>query len=91
MRRDVPSACCHQVFDFVERFNSASGSDGCAVQGGRGAGEVELSFERPILKKAVDKAGVEDIACSGGIDYRDTIGGCVVKLLAIPRYDAFLS
>jgi hypothetical protein len=88
---DVPSACCHQVFDFVERLDAASGSDGCTVQGGRGAGEVELSFERPILKEAVDETGVEDIARSGGIDYRDTIGGCVVKLLAVPRYDAFFS
>ena len=66
---DVPGACCHQVFDFVERRNTASGSDGCTVQGGGGAGEVELSFERPILKEAIDEAGVEDIACSGGIDY----------------------
>ena len=69
MRCDAPSARCHQIFDFVERLNAASGSDGCTVQGGRGAGEVELSFERPILKEAVDEAGVEDIASSGGVDH----------------------
>jgi len=69
MRCDVPSACCHQVFDFVERLNTASGADGCAVQGGGGAGEVELSFERPTLKQAVDEAGVEDIARSGRVDH----------------------
>jgi len=66
---DVPGACCHQVFDLVERRNTASGSDGCTVQSGRGAGEVELSFEGPILKEAVDEAGVKDIACSRGVDY----------------------
>ena len=69
MRCEVPGARCHQVFDFVDRLNAASGSDGCAVQCGGCAGEVELSFERPILEQAVDKAGVKDIARSGGVDY----------------------
>lgn len=69
MRCDVSSACGHQAFDFFERLNSASGADGCAVQGGGGACEVKLSFEGPVLKQAVDKPGVEDITRSGGVDY----------------------
>jgi len=86
--RGIARAGGHELFDGFEGLNAAPGSDRHAVQGGSGAGEVELAFEGPILKQAVDEPGVEDISGSGGIDYGDAVGGGVVKVFAVPCEDA---
>jgi hypothetical protein len=81
----------HEVLDRVKRLNAAPGADCLAIQGGGSTGEIELPLERPILKKSVDKSGVEDISCPGGIHDRNTISRGEVKLLAIPCEYAFFS
>ena len=49
-RGAVVGAGGHEVFDVFEGVDAASGSYGCAVEGGSGAGEVELAIEGPVLK-----------------------------------------
>ena len=44
-----------QVFDFGEGGDVAAGADSGAVEGGGGAGEVELTLKRPALQQAVDE------------------------------------
>jgi hypothetical protein len=78
----------HEVLGLFEGLDTAAGADRHAVERGGGAGEVELAVERPTLKETVDEAGVEDIAGSGGVGDRDTVGGGVVEVLAVPGEDA---
>lgn len=87
----VADAGRDEVFDGVEVLDAAACTDGHAVEGGGGAGEVELAVERPALKEAVDEAGVEDVSGSGGIDYVHSIGWGVVELHAIPGEDTFFT
>ncbi len=81
----------HEVFDVFEGLDAASGAYGSAVEGGGGAGEVELAVERPVLQQAVDEAGVEDVSGAGGVDDGDAVGGGVVEVLAVPGEDAVVA
>ena len=78
----------HEALGFGVGADIASGADGGAVEGGGGAGEVELAFQGPALEQAVDKAGVEDVSGSGGVDGGDAVGGGVMHLGAVPGEDA---
>jgi hypothetical protein len=80
-----------EVGDVVEGMDASSGSYGCAVEGGGGAGEFELSDERPVFEECVDEAGVEDVAGTGGVDYGNAVGGSVKELVAVPGEDSVFS
>src|SRR5258708_4148324 len=67
----MPSTGSHQVFDAFDGLNAAAGADGGAVEGGGGAGEVELSLQRPTLQEPVDEAGVEDVSGTGSVNRLD--------------------
>jgi hypothetical protein len=77
-----------EVFGGFDGLDAAAGADRHAVEGGGGAGEVELAREGPALEETVDEAGVEDVAGSGGVGDRDTVGGGLVEMLAVPGEDA---
>ena len=68
----------HEVLDGLNRLNPSPGSCGRAIQCSRGAGEVELSFQGPVLQEPVDKAGVKDISRPGGIDHGHGKGGLLI-------------
>jgi hypothetical protein len=87
----VSNARCHELFNRLDRLNTAPGSDRRTVQCSRGASEIELSLEGPILKESIDKPGVEDISSAGGIDHWNTISRSVVYLLSIPRQHTFVT
>src|SRR5580704_3442650 len=87
----VVGAGSHEGFDFFEGLDSASGSYGSAVEGGGGAGEVELAFEGPVLQEAVDEACVEDVSGSGGVEDWDAVGGGMEELVAVPGEDTVLA
>src|SRR3569833_1035392 len=78
----------HELFDGFDVLDSAACAGAGAVEGGSGAGEVELLDERPLLKETVDEAGVEDVAGSGGDGDRDVVGGIQVEVVAVPSDDA---
>ena len=88
MRRLVAESGGDEAFDFPDGGDVASGSGAGAVEGRGGAGEVELATERPVLMKAVEEAGVENVACAGGVDGGDAVGGGVVELGSIPCENA---
>src|SRR5579871_1980158 len=92
LRRGVGSsgmagAGSHQVSDLFKGLDSASSSHGRAVQGGGGAGEIELAVQGPVLQQAIDEARMEDITSSSSVEHRDEISGGVLKLVAVPRQD----
>jgi hypothetical protein len=67
----VASAGGHEAFDLRDGVNAAAGADSGAIECGSGAGEIELLLQRPTLQKRVDKSGMKNIACAGGIDGLD--------------------
>ena len=73
----MANACFHELFNHPGRLNATPGSDGHAIHCGRGATEIKLPLQGPILKKPVDKPGVEDVSSAGGINHRNTISGSV--------------
>ena len=40
------------------------------------------------MEEAVDEASVEDVSCSGGIEYGDAVSGGEVEVVAVPGEDA---
>ncbi len=84
----IAVASRHEELDLVDGLNGSASAYGGAVESCGGAGEVELAIEGPSLEEAVDESCVEDVSCTGGIDYRDAVCGGVVELLAIPGDDA---
>src|SRR5882724_2468696 len=80
-----------QVLDGVNGVYAGAGAEGGAVEGGGGAGEIELAGQGPALQEGVDEGGVEDVAGTGGIDGIDAEGGGVVALRAIPGQDTVFS
>jgi hypothetical protein len=48
--RIPPNARCHELFNRLDRLNTAPGSDRHAIQCSRGAREIKLPLEGPILK-----------------------------------------
>jgi hypothetical protein len=81
---------CDQIFDLRYSFDSAAGTDCCAVESRRSAGKVELTIERPASQKTKDEARVEDVAGSSGIHHGNAVGGMVLHLSAVPCEDAFM-
>src|SRR5579885_762070 len=74
----------HEVFNSFYALNAAS-CPGChAIQSRCCAGEIELPFERPVLKQAIDESGMEDVAGAGGIDDGHAVSGSVIELLSVP-------
>jgi hypothetical protein len=65
----VTSARRHEVFYVPNGLNAAPGADCGTIQGSRGASEIELPLERPVLQQAIDKTSVKDISCACGIDH----------------------
>src|SRR5271154_6860594 len=78
-----------EVVDVFEGVDASASSDGGAVEGGGGAGELELAVEGPVLEERVDEAGVEDVAGAGGVDYGDAEGGDVEEMVAVEGEDSF--
>lgn len=81
---EVADARGHEFLDGFNGLNPASGSGRGAIQGGSGAGEVELALDRPVLQETVDEAGVEDVSGPGGVNYGHRVGRQLVQLSAIP-------
>ena len=65
----VASTGRHEMFYVPDGLYAAPGADCGTIQGGRGAPEIELPLERPVLQQSVDKAGVEDVSRTSGIDH----------------------
>jgi len=73
-----------ELLDGIDGLDAAAGAEGGAVEGGGGAGEIELAGQGPALQEAVDEAGVKNVAGAGGVHWLDVEGGSVVELRAIP-------
>jgi len=80
----VAGAGGEEAVDGGERRDAAAGAEASAVERGGGAGEVELLLQGPALQKRVDEAGVEKVACAGGVHSVDAKGWRVVELRAVP-------
>jgi hypothetical protein len=59
-------------------LNAPPGADCGTIQGSRGAPEIELPLEGPILQQSIDKAGVENVSRACGIDHGHRISTGVV-------------
>jgi hypothetical protein len=75
-------------FDIFYGFDVASGAYGGAVEGGGGAGEVELTLEGPVLEHAVDEACVEGVSGAGSVLDGYMEGGGVVEGGSVIGQDA---
>ena len=81
----------HPLFNLTQWANAATSAGVHAVHGCGGACEVNLAIERPGSEQAIDEAGMEDVACAGGIDNRDFKGWGVEHAMAVPAEDALLA
>ena len=87
----MASACGDEVLDGGDGVDAGAGAEGGAVEGGGGAGEIELAGQGPALQEAVDEGGVEDVSGARGVDRLDVEGGGVVELRTVPGEDAFFA
>jgi len=74
----------HAVFYCFDTLDATAGAGVHTVNGCGSAGEVELAVKRPAVEHTIDEAGVEDVACAGGVDYGNLVGIAVVEVGAIP-------
>src|SRR5713101_511836 len=79
------------MLDGVDGLNATAGADGGAVEGGGGAGKIELALQRPTLQEGVDKAGVKNVTGAGGVNGLHAKSGGVVELLSVPGQNAFFA
>lgn len=82
--RRVAGAGGDEVLDGVDGLDAAAGAEGGAVEGGGGAGEIELALQGPALQEAVDKTSVENVSGTGGVNRLHAKSGCVVELRPVP-------
>ncbi len=87
----MASASGHQLLDGIDGLDAAAGAEGGAVEGGGGAGEIELALKGPALQEAVDEAGVKNVSGAGGVNGLNVEGGCVVELRSVPGQDALFA
>src|SRR6266851_4613952 len=80
-----------EMLDGCDGLDTAAGADGGAVEGGGGAGEIELALKGPALQEAVDEAGVKNVSGAGGVNGLNVEGGCVVELRSVPGQDALFA
>src|ERR1700719_935101 len=86
----MASASSDELLDGGDGLNAAAGADGGAVEGGRGAGEIELALQRPALQEPVNKTGVKNVSGAGGVNGLDAKRGGVVNLRPVPsQYASF--
>jgi len=75
----------------VDRLDTAAGADGRAVEGGGGAGEIELALQGPALQESVNKTRVKNIPGARGVHCLDAKGSGVVELLPVPGQNPFFA
>ena len=80
-----------EVGNLVERADATSSAHRSAVEGSGGAGKFQLTVEGPVIQESVDEAGVEDVACTSGIDYGDAEGWGVEELSSVEGENTFLA
>ena len=81
----------HEGFYGFHRADASTGAGGGAVEGGGGAGEIELAREGPALQQPIDEACVEDVACTGGVGDGNAIGGTQMEVASIPGENPIFS
>src|SRR5713226_4895707 len=87
----MPSAGGHQLFDCCDGLDAAAGADGGAVEGGGGAGEIELALQGPTLQEPVNEACVKNVSGAGGVNGLHAKSGGVVELRPVPGQYAFFA
>lgn len=87
----MAGASSDEVLDGVDGVDAAAGADGGAVEGGSGAGEIELALQGPILQEAVDEAGVKNVSGAGSVHCLDAKSSGVMELLPVPGQNAFFA
>src|SRR5258708_27239886 len=87
----MPGASGDEMLDGVDGLNAAAGADSGAVEGGGGAGEIELALQGPALQESIDKASVKDVSGAGGVNGLDSKRGGVVELLSVPGQNSFFA
>src|SRR5256885_2636232 len=89
--RSVADARRHEIFDRRYGLDAAPSADAGTVERRCGAGKIELTLQRPILKKRIDKSGVENVTSAGSVNDLNLIGGGVVEARAVPGEYAFVT
>src|SRR5258708_36461438 len=76
-----------EVLDSSGGLAAGAGAEGGAVEGGGGAGEIELAGQGPAPQEAVDEAGVEKVSGAGGGDrvHAKSGGGVGIRPLPSPN------
>src|SRR5258706_14693564 len=87
----MAGAASDEVLDSCDGLDAGAGAEGGAVEGGGGAGEIELALKGPALQEAVDEAGVKNVSGAGGVNGLNVEGGCVVELRSVPGQDALFA
>src|SRR5437879_13806854 len=87
----MAGAGSYELLDGVDGLDPATGADGGAVEGGGGAGEIELALQGPPLEQTVNKAGVKNVSGARGVHCLDAKSGGVMELLPVPGKNAVVA
>src|SRR5690348_4768829 len=81
----------HQFMDLFDTCDIPPRPGSGAVQGCGCTSEIEHALEGPALKQAVNKAGMENVTCPGGVDGGHSEGRGVKESLSVPGKHAVSS
>src|SRR5260370_1792644 len=87
----MESAGSDEALDGVHGLNAAAGADGGAVEGGGGAGKIELALQGPALQEPVNKSRMKNISGTSGVNRLHAKSTGVVELRPVPCQYAFFA
>src|SRR5258708_31573949 len=87
----MPSTGGDEALDGVDGRDAAASAEGGAVEGGGGAGEIELARQGPASQEAVEEASVKNVSGAGGVNRLDAECWRVVEARAVPGEDTLFA
>src|SRR6267154_1756239 len=87
----MAGAASDEVLDSCDGLDAGAGAEGGAVEGGGGAGEIQLALKGPALQEGVNEAGVKNVAGAGGVHRLHAKGRGAVELRSVPGQDALFA
>src|SRR6266853_754974 len=87
----MPRTGGDEALDGVDGRDAAASAEGGAVEGGGGAGEIELARQGPASQEAVEEASVKNVSGAGGVNRLDPECWRVVEARAVPGEDTLFA
>lgn len=80
----MPFSIAHEPFDFFDRTDSASRTNGGTVQAGGCARELKLARQRPTSYQSINKTRMKNISRPGRVRHVYPVGRGVMEFPSIP-------